>query len=201
MTETLPRPTVAPPDGRAARVLYLTHRVPYPPDKGDRIRNYHLLRQLARRCRVWLGCLADEPVGPETTAELDRLCERVAVVPVGWTGRWLRAGLSLVGGRSLSEGLFAEPGLRRVLREWTRETAFDTAVVSASSLVPYLRRDGLANTPAGVDPIDGGSQKGGGYATAPRGAERGVDKIERGPGGEAEQTPPGRGKAGGGGRP
>ena len=47
-----------------AGALYLTHRVPYPPDKGDRIRNYHLLRQLARRAgEVWLGCLGDdEPV-------------------------------------------------------------------------------------------------------------------------------------------
>src|SRR4051794_5202503 len=94
----------------AQRVLYLTHRVPFPPDKGDRIRNYHLLRQLARRGRVWLGCLADEPVGPEVRAELERLCERVAVVPAGGRVRWARAGLSLLAGRSLSEGAFAEPG-------------------------------------------------------------------------------------------
>src|SRR5207302_8225041 len=70
------------------RVLYLTHRVPFPPDKGDRIRNYHLLRQMAKRGRVWLGCLADEPVTAETTAELRRLCERVAVVPVSGKRRW-----------------------------------------------------------------------------------------------------------------
>src|SRR5437588_12352765 len=100
----------------SGRVLYLTHRVPFPPDKGDRIRNYHLLRQMAPRGRVWLGCLADEPVTAETTAELRRLCERVAVVPVSGKRRWLRAGMSLLGGRSLSEGAFAEPGLRRGIR-------------------------------------------------------------------------------------
>src|SRR5438552_9236272 len=65
----------------ASRVLFLTHRVPYPPDKGDRIRTYHLLRQMARRGRVWLGCLADEPVGDDTRAALYGLCERVAAVP------------------------------------------------------------------------------------------------------------------------
>ena len=41
------------------RVLYVTHRVPFPPDKGDRIRTFHLLRQLAARGRVWLACPAD----------------------------------------------------------------------------------------------------------------------------------------------
>jgi sugar transferase (PEP-CTERM/EpsH1 system associated) len=177
------------------RVLYLTHRVPHPPDKGDRIRNYHLLRQLARRCRVWLGCLADEPVGAETTAELNRLCERVAVVPVGRTSRWLRAGMSLVTGGSLSEGLFAEPGLRRVVRGWMRETPFETAVVSSSSLVPYLRCNELANTPAVVDLIDVDSQKWVDYATASRGPKRWVYGLEAARVRKLEATLPGWAKA------
>ena len=29
-------------------ILYLAHRLPYPPDKGDRIRTFHLLRHLSR---------------------------------------------------------------------------------------------------------------------------------------------------------
>ena len=70
MTEVVEH-VASPLSGRAARVLYLTHRVPYPPDKGDRILNFHLLRQLARRAEVWLGCLADEPVTPEMMAKLD----------------------------------------------------------------------------------------------------------------------------------
>jgi sugar transferase (PEP-CTERM/EpsH1 system associated) len=161
-----------------APVLYLTHRVPFPPDKGDRIRNFHLLRQLAARGRVWLGCLADEPVPAETTAELNRLCERVAVVPVGQRGRWVKAGWSLLTGRSLSEGLFAEAALRRVIREWTAETPFRAAVVSASSLVPYLRRDGLEKTPAVVDLVDVDSQKWLDFAAASRVPKRWLYRLE-----------------------
>src|SRR5256885_289156 len=41
-------------------VLYVVHRFPYPPDKGDRIRAFHLLRWLSHRARVHLACLADE---------------------------------------------------------------------------------------------------------------------------------------------
>ena len=61
-------------------VLYLVHRLPYPPDKGDRIRAYHLLRFLARRAAVHLVCLADEAVPDEAVAALRRHCERVAVI-------------------------------------------------------------------------------------------------------------------------
>ena len=161
-----------------APVLYLTHRVPFPLDKGDRIRNFSLLRQLAARGKVWLGCLADEPVPPETIRELNRYCERLAIVPVGRFGRWVKAGLSLLRGRSLSEGLFAEPGLRRIIRKWTATNQFRTAVVSASSLAAYLRRDGLEHTPAVVDLVDVDSQKWRDFAAASRAPKRWLYSLE-----------------------
>ena len=30
-----------------AKLLYLVHRLPYPPNKGDKVRSYHLLTHLA----------------------------------------------------------------------------------------------------------------------------------------------------------
>lgn len=140
-------------------VLYLTHRVPYPPDKGDRIRNYHLLRQLAASRKVWLACLADEPVLAESLEAVNQFCERVAVLHLQRLRRWVKAGLSLMQGGSLSEGLFHHAGLRRIIREWTRQTQFQAVVVSASSLVPYLRQEGLEKIPAVVDLVDVDSQK------------------------------------------
>ena len=41
--------------------LFLAHRLPFPPDKGDKIRSFHLLRHLARGWRVHLGCFVDDP--------------------------------------------------------------------------------------------------------------------------------------------
>jgi sugar transferase (PEP-CTERM/EpsH1 system associated) len=160
------------------RVLYLTHRVPYPPDKGDRIRTFHLLRQMATRGRVWLGCLADEPVTPDTRAALDGLCERVAAVPVGRRARWLRAVRSAVAGGSLSEGLFASKELTRVLCGWTAEVQFDVVVASSSALVPYLRDRALAGTPAVVDLIDVDSQKWLDFAAATRPPKKWIYQLE-----------------------
>ena len=42
-------------------VLFLVHRIPYPPNKGDKIRSYHLLRYLSGRYRVFLGAFVDDP--------------------------------------------------------------------------------------------------------------------------------------------
>jgi sugar transferase (PEP-CTERM/EpsH1 system associated) len=161
-----------------SRVLYLTHRTPYPPDKGDRIRTYHLLRQMAKRGRVWLGCLADEPVPPETLTALGTLCERVAVVPVGRRSRWLRAAQSFATGASLSEGLFASKELRRILHRWTGEARFDVVVASSSALVPYLRDSVLRDIPKVVDLIDVDSQKWLDFAAASRPPKKWLYKLE-----------------------
>ena len=159
------------------RVLYLTHRVPFPPDKGDRIRNYHVLRQLARRHRVWLICLADEPIADETCIELNALCERFAVVPVS-RGRWLRAGMSVLRGYSISEGAFAERGMRQTISAWTGETHFLAALISASSLAPYLKMPELAAVPKIVDLVDVDSQKWADFADHARGPKRWLYRLE-----------------------
>jgi sugar transferase (PEP-CTERM/EpsH1 system associated) len=45
----------------ATDLLFLAHRIPYPPDKGDKIRAWHLLEHLSRRYRVHLGAFVDDP--------------------------------------------------------------------------------------------------------------------------------------------
>jgi polysaccharide biosynthesis protein PslH len=151
---------------RRPNVLYLVHRVPYPPDKGDRIRTYHLLRYLARRSAVHLACLADEPVPQETLTVLRGVCARLAVVPLGKRTRLLRAAGSFLRGRTISEGVFHSPALVQVLGDWARETPFHVALASASSLIPYLRSNELRQVPAVVDLIDVDSQKWFDYAAA-----------------------------------
>jgi len=44
-----------------ANILYLVHRLPYPPNKGDKVRSYHLLKHLLRHHRVYLGTFIDDP--------------------------------------------------------------------------------------------------------------------------------------------
>ncbi len=139
-------------------VFYLTHRVPYPPDKGDRIRTYHILRFLAARARVYLACLSDEPAPSHVHAELKRYCERVAVVPLGQT-RWLGGFRSLARGFTATEGVFDAPRMHRVIEDWRRTTRFHAALASSSGLAPYLRNPALQGVPIVVDLIDVDSQK------------------------------------------
>ena len=160
------------------RLLYLAHRVPHPPNRGDRIRTYHLLRHLSQHADVSLACLADEPVSEETHRELNRLCVRVGIVPVEKRLRWLRAGRSLLRGRTISEGAFQSPGLTRLLNDWGATTRFDATLASSSALAPYLQLPALSSAKANVDLIDVDSQKWLDYAAATRGPKTWLYRLE-----------------------
>lgn len=61
-------------------LLFLAHRVPYPPNKGDKLRSFHLLRFLSRHYRVHLGCFVDDP---DDFAHVDRVkeyCDQTCLV-------------------------------------------------------------------------------------------------------------------------
>jgi sugar transferase (PEP-CTERM/EpsH1 system associated) len=158
-------------------ILFLVHRVPFPPNRGDRIRSYHMLKFLAERAEVSLATLADEPLEAGTRQRLDSICSRVAIEPVG-RSRWLRAAASMASGRSATEGLFRSPRLARTIRAWSRETRWDAVVVFCSSMVQYLDLPELAGVPAVVDLCDVDSQKFFDYAAHARGLKRQLYRLE-----------------------
>jgi sugar transferase (PEP-CTERM/EpsH1 system associated) len=159
------------------QLLYLVHRVPFPPNRGDRIRSYHMLRYLAERYDVSLATLADEPVTSDMRRELDRLCVQVAIEPVG-RSRWVRAAGSLALGRSATEGLFASPALRRTVRHWATERRFEASNAKCSSMVQYLECPVLTGVPAVIDLVDVDSQKWFDYAEKTTGLKRRLFQLE-----------------------
>lgn len=167
----------APASARRQNVLYLVHRVPYPPDRGDRIRSYHILKFLAERYNVYLATLADEPLPADHAKALKKLCVEVAIERLGPT-RWLRAAGSLLRGGTATEGLFRSAPLARTIRNWSRAIAFDATVVVCSSMAPYLAESMLSEKRVVVDLIDVDSQKWLDYAELSSGIKRQLFLLE-----------------------
>lgn len=118
------------------RLLFISHRVPYPPDKGERVRAFHQIRTLCRHYRVTLGSLARSESEVLAASEMENWCESV-IVP---TDRRLialgRAAWSLFKGRSATEGYFDSHGLRRALLAEARREPFDLVLAYSSAVVP-----------------------------------------------------------------
>src|SRR5262249_13056263 len=134
----------------------LVHRVPYPPDKGDRIRSFHLLKHLSRLGRVRLAAFADEAVAADSLEVVEGLTERTRIVPVDdW--RWMNAAARLAMGKSATEGLFSSSTMERALEHWVSEIRFDVGVAFCSSMAPFLER--LPIPRKFVDLVDVDSEK------------------------------------------
>lgn len=142
----------------APRVLLLTHRVPYPPDKGDRIRSYNLLRFLSQQASVWLGCVADEPWTADTESVIDGLAKSYCIAPVG-ASRLVYGGASLACGRSITEGWFYSRRLARWIDAAASQRPFDAVVCFCSGMARYVSLPQLKRTPVIVDLVDVDSEK------------------------------------------
>lgn len=144
----------------SSRILYVTHRVPWPPDRGDRIRTWNILKFLSSRADVDLACLADEPVSDESIDALKSVASRIAIVPHSGPRRYVAGVRSLLWGGSITEGLFHSAALIRVLQEWGSDTKWTAALASSSGIAGYLSPEVIGHSPRRwVDLIDVDSQK------------------------------------------
>jgi hypothetical protein len=55
-------------------LLFLAHRLPFPPNKGDKVRSFHFFRNLAGRYRVFLGTFVDDPADWEHIEAVRAMC-------------------------------------------------------------------------------------------------------------------------------
>lgn len=88
------------------RILYLAHRVPYPPNKGEKIRSFHHLRHLSEAHHVDLVAYYDRREDAQWTVELKRVCRHVALVPLPRIKATLGGAAKIVAGDSFSRGYF-----------------------------------------------------------------------------------------------
>ena len=145
-----------------ASILYLVHRVPYPPDKGDKVRSYHLLRHLARRHRVYLGTFADDPSDMAHAETLRTWCADVHIEPLDPSRARFRSLAGLLSGQPLTLHYYRS----RALRSWVAKTVadqhLDAAVVFSSSMAQYAQQH--PGLPMLVDLVDVDSEKWSEYA-------------------------------------
>ncbi len=151
------------------RILYITHRVPWPPDRGDRIRTWNILKFLSTYADVDLACLADEPVCPQTRSVLQKATRQLAIVPHGGPLRYVRGAWSMLTGHTVTEGLFDSEMLRGTIARWTSQTKYDAAISSSSGVARYTLPPVMSiNGQVWVDLIDVDSQKWLDYASSAR---------------------------------
>ena len=144
-------------------LLFLAHRLPYPPNKGDKVRSYHFLKHLAQRYRVFLGTFVDDPADAEHVPTVRSLCADVHVETLTPWRQRARSLSALLNGEALSLPYFRSRRLAAWSADIARRHQVRRAFVYSSAMAQYAL--GLPGVDRFVDFVDMDSAKWDDYAS------------------------------------
>ncbi|SEM43365.1 sugar transferase, PEP-CTERM/EpsH1 system associated [Sphingomonas gellani] len=118
-------------------ILFLAHRAPFPPDRGDRIRSYHVLRHLAARARVHLVAFVDEAQEANPAPELQALTASCTLVHRR-KSRALALIEGLATGCAASVAAFADRQVAQAVRRVLAEHPIGAIYAFSGQMAQYL---------------------------------------------------------------
>ena len=148
-----------------ANLLYLVHRIPYPPNKGDKVRSYHILKHLAARHRVFLGTFADDPDDMQHVARLRELCAELRVIELSPRLARLRSVSGFAANEPLSVAYYRNAELARWVDSTLAKEAIDACIVFSSAMAQYVAGADAPRTVL-IDFVDVDSAKWAQYANS-----------------------------------
>lgn len=139
------------------KLLYLCQRIPYPPDRGDRIPVFHQIKHLRQSHEIIVGSLA-HPGTRKNAEDLQRELGIKVIAPDHYSSQRVKEMFrAFLKGMPLSLGYFWNPKLRTCLdREFSKDK-IEAVIVFSSSMAPYV--EGFKSIPRIMHFCDVDSQK------------------------------------------
>jgi sugar transferase (PEP-CTERM/EpsH1 system associated) len=122
------------------KILYIAHRIPYPPNKGDKIRSFNEIKYLSQNNDIDLACLVDNSAERLFVDNLRKYCRKVAAIPLDTVAATLRGAIGFMGGSPISIDYFFKRPLQEIINQWFRETRYDAVICFSSPTAEYVFR-------------------------------------------------------------
>ncbi len=149
-----------------ARILFLCHRTPYPPNKGDKIRSYAVLRHLTQAHEVHLAYFEDDWSDRLHRDSLAELCASVCPVPLSPLSRKVLGLRSVFTGQPITVMSYPKAAIRRYVQRLEASGSLDLVYAFSGAMAAHI--------PAGYegrtifDMVDVDSEKWGAYGAQSR---------------------------------
>ena len=119
------------------RIFYICRRVPFPPDRGDKIAAFNAIRHLAARHEVHVFCLGDGVRDLANISGLQAYAKSVSAAPVDEFTIKLRALAALVTGQPLSVAALNESNLHDAIQKKFTELRPDLIIVYSCNMAQF----------------------------------------------------------------
>lgn len=119
-------------------LLYLVHRIPYPPNKGDKIRSYNILRELNKHFTVHVVCFMDDPHDAQYIPVLEQECASLYVESQNKIWCLAKAAFGLITGNPLSLPYYASRAMQRQVNKLVNQHQIKHALVFSSTMGQFI---------------------------------------------------------------
>lgn len=161
-----------------SKILYLCHRIPYPPNKGDKIRSFNLLKTLSEQYEVHLGCFIDDDYDYQYVDKLAQWCVEYKCRPQKKWRAKLKGLTAFLTGQPITIPYYSDVQLQRWVDQTLERYEIDTVVVFSSSMVQFVDKPQYRKLHRVIDFVDVDSDKWRQYADNHQGLMRWVYQRE-----------------------
>lgn len=140
-------------------LLFLTHRIPFPPNKGDKIRSYNLLRHLSRDYRIHLGTFIDDPADWAHLNEVRTLCTETKFLGINPRWRKLYSLCGLLTGEPLTLPYYRHPAMQAWVDEVLSRPGVERVLVFSAAMAQYVSKPLDRQMHRVIDFVDVDSEK------------------------------------------
>lgn len=119
-------------------LLFLSHRIPYPPDKGDKIRSWNILKGLAEHYRVHLGCFIDAEEDLKYVDHLRGVCDSCHFARLNPLSARLWSTTALLNGDPLTLRYYRNAGLQSWVDDLVRERSLESVFVFSGAVAQFV---------------------------------------------------------------
>ncbi len=139
------------------KILFISHRIPYPPNKGDKLRAFHIIKHLAQKHRITLLSFLDAPHEAKHVRDLEEYCSSVSTLQRSpWRSRWQTISY-LAKNLPLTLGSFYSPRFKQLVEEKLQQDKYDLIFVFSSAMAQYVAD--YQGCPKILDMVDADSEK------------------------------------------
>jgi len=138
-------------------LLYLVHRIPYPPNKGDKIRSYHILKHLSQNHRIHLGTFIDDEKDWEYVEKLKSICDETCFVKLNPKIARIRSLPGMLTRQPLTLPYYRDANLQKWVNNLLNNRNIKNILVFSSAMAQYINEPCSANCV--IDFVDVDSDK------------------------------------------
>ncbi|MCI4669915.1 MAG: glycosyltransferase [Bacteroidia bacterium] len=121
------------------KVLVLTSRLPYPIEKGDKLRVYHQIRELAKKHELVLCSLIEEKPEKESLDHLRKFCSEIYTFPLDKMGIALSLVKAFLTGKSIQVAYFYRNSIHEKIKEIANDHKADFVFCQLIRMSEYAK--------------------------------------------------------------